>query len=150
MEKAVECLINRPLKTDWFSLLRTLAYHALSSLLSNFALLFFLSLSLLPDCLFSHCDCLLFFLYRIVVHFCECDDLRVTKAGAGSQSYCQNKCWQCTIWQTRDMLNLYVSFTFSFQLYVVILRIMVWLSHLVKVRKRLHFGLSKPELTLQT
>ena len=32
MEKAVECLINRPLKTDWFALLHTVACRALPPL----------------------------------------------------------------------------------------------------------------------
>ncbi len=75
MEKAVECLINRPLKTDWLSLLHTLAYHASSSLLSHLLLLF---LTIAPLFLLSNCLC--FFLYGIFLDFCECDDLDVTEA----------------------------------------------------------------------
>lgn len=40
MEKAVECLISRHLRTDWFSLLHTLACHGLSPLLSHLLLCF--------------------------------------------------------------------------------------------------------------
>lgn len=80
MEKAVECLINRPLKTDWFSLLHTHGLSCVVLLVVTSSVAFFFNSTIAPLFFFHLHDCLCFFLYRIELDFCQHGDLDIIKA----------------------------------------------------------------------